>query len=119
MSTKEIAHQLVNYCRQGKDGQAVEELYHPQVTSVEMKGWPMEIVNGIDNIRMKHKMFNDSIEEIHSNEVSEPLVCNGYFSCVMSFDATFKGRGRSKISELCIYEVKEGKITREQFFYQN
>ena len=116
MSTKEIANQLVTYCRKGEGLKAVEELYHDQVTSVEMKGWPMEIVNGIDNIKMKHERFAASVEEIHSNEVSDPLVADNFFSCTMSFDATFKGRGRSKVSELCVYEVKDGKVTRNSFF---
>ncbi len=119
MSTQEIANQLVTYCRQGQGMKAVEELYHDQVTSVEMKGWPMEIVNGIENIKKKHEMFAASVEEIHSNEVSDALVADNFFSCIMSFDATFKGRGRSKMTELCVYEVNDGKVIREQFFYQN
>lgn len=118
MSTQEIANQLVNYCRQGQGLQAVEKLYHDQVTSVEISGWPMEIVNGIDNIKKKHEMFAASVEEIHSNEVSDPLVAENFFSCTMSFEATFKGKGRAKMSELCVYEVKDGKVIREQFFYQ-
>jgi hypothetical protein len=35
----------------------------------------------------------------------------------MSFDATFKGGGRTKMDEICVYEVKDGKIVKEQFFY--
>lgn len=117
MSTKEIANQLVNLCRNGQSMEAVNALYAPNVSSVEMKGWPTEIVNGIDNIKLKHERFDASVETIHSLEVSEPLICDSHFTCTMTFDATFKERGRTKMSEICLYEVKEGKIVKEQFFY--
>ncbi|MFM9653791.1 SnoaL-like domain-containing protein [Streptomyces galilaeus] len=32
-------------------------------------------------------------------------------------DATFKDRGRMTIEEVCVYQVADGKITLEQFFY--
>jgi hypothetical protein len=35
----------------------------------------------------------------------------------MSFDVTFKERGRQQMEELCVFEVKDGKIINEQFFY--
>jgi hypothetical protein len=31
-------------------------------------------------------------------------------------DVTMKGQERSKIAEICVYEVKDGKIISEQFF---
>ena len=35
----------------------------------------------------------------------------------MTLDATFKSRGRMQMEEICLYQVKNGKIVREQFFY--
>jgi hypothetical protein len=32
-------------------------------------------------------------------------------------DATFKGRGRMTIEEVCAYQVQDGKIILEQFFF--
>jgi len=32
-------------------------------------------------------------------------------------DATMKGMGRMKLEEICVFEVKDGKIISEQFFY--
>ncbi|MEO1258792.1 MAG: nuclear transport factor 2 family protein [Bacteroidota bacterium] len=117
MTTQEIANQLVELCRQGKDDQAVDQLYHENVKSVEIQGWPKEVVNGIDNIRKKHKEFQSSVEEFHKNEVSDPLVAGNHFCCIMKLDATFKKMGRIQMEELCLYEVKDGKIVKEQFFY--
>jgi hypothetical protein len=30
---------------------------------------------------------------------------------------TVKGQGRMKMDEIAVYEVKDGKIVKEQFFY--
>jgi hypothetical protein len=35
----------------------------------------------------------------------------------MGIDATYKGMGRQKMDEIALYEVKDGKIVKEQFFY--
>jgi hypothetical protein len=30
---------------------------------------------------------------------------------------TFKGAGRRMLEEICVYEVNDGKIVREQFYF--
>jgi hypothetical protein len=35
----------------------------------------------------------------------------------MGMDETFKGMGRNKMDEIAVYEVRDGKIVKEQFFY--
>ena len=35
----------------------------------------------------------------------------------MGMDVTMKGMGRQKMDELAVYEVKDGKIVKEQFFF--
>jgi hypothetical protein len=47
--------------------------------------------------------------------VSDPLVAGGSFACTMQPALTIKGRGRMTLNELCIYEVKDGKVISEQF----
>jgi hypothetical protein len=32
-------------------------------------------------------------------------------------DVTMKGRGRMNLEEICVYQVKDGKIVREEFFF--
>ena len=57
------------------------------------------------------------IEERHGGSFSDPLVSGRYFSVAMTLDATFKGMGRNLLEEVCVYEVKDGKIVFEQFHY--
>jgi limonene-1,2-epoxide hydrolase len=35
----------------------------------------------------------------------------------MGMDVTMKGPGRVQMDEIAVYEVKDGKIVKEQFFY--
>lgn len=117
MSTQEIADKLVSMCRVGQGTQALDELYAPNAASIEIPGWPTERVNGIDQLKAKHEQFFSNIEEMHSMEVSDPIVAENFFACTMTYDMTFKTGGRMKSSEICLFETKDGKIVREQFFY--
>ncbi|WP_317133178.1 SnoaL-like domain-containing protein [Mucilaginibacter limnophilus] len=66
----------------------------------------------------KNKEWFNSLSEIHSSVVSEPLVIDTHFTCTMTYDITMKEFGRMKFSEICVYEVKGGKIVYEHFFYR-
>ena len=56
------------------------------------------------------------VEETHGITVSDPLVATNSFGCTMRLNVTMKGRGPMDMTELCVYEVKDGKIISEQFF---
>lgn len=117
MSTKEIANRLVELCRTGQWGAAQKELYADNCVSIEPKGSPAELVEGLEAIIKKGEQFNEMVEKFNSLEVSEPLVAENFFSITMNLDADFKGMGRVVMEEVCVYEVVNGKIVKEQFFF--
>lgn len=120
INTRAVAKRLVELCRTGRFSQAQDELYADNAASLEPPGTPpgpLGSVQGMDAIREKGKAFDATYETIHGVTVSEPLVAGNFFSCTMGLDATWKGRGRSTIEEICVYEVRDGKIVLEQFFY--
>jgi hypothetical protein len=77
----------------------------------------MQTVEGLAAIKKKGEDFNNMVEEMHGGWVSEPLVGGNYISFAMGMDVTYKGMGRQKMEEIAVYEVKDGKIVKEQFFY--
>jgi hypothetical protein len=114
----EVAHRLVDLCREGKNVEAINELYDDNIVSLEPEGSPMggktvgkEAVLGSTN-----EWYN-SVQELHSAYISDPIVAGNFFACTMDIDATYKERGRNEMSELCVFEVKNGKIASSQFFY--
>ena len=117
MNTQEIANRLVDLCRKGDYETCYKELYAQDVWSIEPEGSPNEKVQGMEGIAAKGKQWSEMMEEFHGSEIGEPIVAGNHFSVTMMYDATFKERGREKMEEICVYQVKEGKIVKEQFFY--
>jgi hypothetical protein len=117
MSIHEVANRLVELCRKGQILEAQEELYGNEITSHEPAHSPAPHTIGKEAVLAKGKYFASSIEERHGGSFGDPIIGGDYFSISCSLDATFKGRGRSQINEICVFQVKEGKIIFEQFFY--
>ncbi len=118
MTTEQVGKRLFELCRQGQWEQAQAELYADNCVSIEPAGgqWP-ERVEGMEAIKQKGEQFNQMVEEIHGLEISNEIYGSNYIACEMTIDGTFKGAPRMKNTELCVYEVEDGKITKEQFFY--
>ena len=118
MTTKQVANRLVELTREGKFDDAIKELYAPGVTSHEPMGAPGPVlVEGHEAVLNKTQQFGEGMEEVHSNVISDPIVADNYFAVSMSMDITMKGMGRIHMEEIAVYQVKDGKITRDQFFY--
>lgn len=117
MTTTEVANRLVSLCRENKNLQAVEELYSPNILSLEPEGTPNEKAEGIEAVRAKTEGFFASVKEAHGGSVSDPIVAGDFFTVQMDMDITFHEIGRIQMNELCVYQVAEGKIVKEQFFY--
>lgn len=118
MTTQQIADRLVELSRTGKMDDAYGELFADHAVGIEPEGAPNPRTEGLANLYKKAEKFYEMVEEIHGITVSDPLVSDDYFSLEMTMDATFKGVGRNKSSEICVYEVADGKIVSEQFFYK-
>lgn len=118
MTTEEIANRLAAYCRKADWEGAHKELYAPNAKSIEpyaTEAFVKETV-GLDAIKEKGKKFDSMVEKVHSIEVSEPLVAGNSIAFRMGMDITMKGQGRMNSPELCLYQVKDGKIISEEFF---
>jgi len=118
MTTQEVADQLVNYMRNGQIMEAQAALYADDIVCIEPEGtMAPHITKGKAAVAEKGKQFASMIEERHGGSCSNPVVGGRYFSISMMLDATFKGMGRQVLDEICVYEVKDGKIVHEQFLY--
>ncbi len=117
MKTNEIAERLIALCREAKWEAAQKELYASDAVSIEAAATPVfaKETMGLAAIIEKGRKFDAMIEKMHALVVSEPLVADNSFACTMSLDVTMKGQPRMQMSELCVYEVKDGKIVSEQF----
>lgn len=115
MTTQEIANRLIELVRAGDFKTVYSELYSPDIVSVENDG---SKVNGLDGIAKKGEEWNASLESFNGSGIGDAIVSGNYFSLPMWMDVKFKGAPESvKFNEICVYQCKDGKVVKEQFFY--
>lgn len=115
MTTKQIARKLVAYCKEGKYQECYKELYSPNIKSIEPDG---HLAEGFEEIAEKGKEWNAAIKKFHGSTVGRPSVAGNYFTVPMTMDITYHGMKEPvHFEEICLYTVADGKIVREQFFY--
>lgn len=119
--TKEVANKLVSYCQANNTEACLNELYSTEAVSIEaaaMPGAESPETKGLDGIRAKHEWWNNSFE-LHSSKAEGPFLHgDDRFGVIFSFDATNKQNGeRESMTELGLYTLENGKIVKEEFFY--
>ena len=117
MSVQEVANRLVQLCREGKNVDAINELYDEDIVSHEPKGSPMKEKIGKDAVLDATNKWFESVKQLHNVHISNPIVAGDFFACAMKIDATYKEHGRNVMDELCVFEVNDGKIVNDRFFY--
>jgi SnoaL-like domain len=119
MTTQEIGKRYVALCQQGKFDTCLDELYSKNAVSVEaaMPAGMERTAKGLDAIKAKGKDWGES-HTVHSAEVTGPFPNEDRFAVRFLFDVTEKPSGkRSKMDEVGLFTIENGKITREEFFY--
>ncbi len=118
MTTQQVADRLSELFKEYKWNEAQDELFSEDAESVEPpQAQGLQTVKGLEAIKKKGEQFNEMVEEVHGGYVGVPIVAGNYIAVAMGMDVTFKGMGRKKMDEIAIYEVQDGKIVKEQFFY--
>ena len=118
MTTQEVANEVTKLCREGKWEEIYERFFATDIKSIEPEGSPLGSVVGLEAIMEKGKQWEAMIEEFHSSEISDPIVADNFFALTMKSNVTFKGQSEPMdTDEVCVYNVRDGKIISEQFFY--
>lgn len=118
MSTNEIAIKLAELCRQGKWEEAQKELFAEDAVSIEPHASPAfeKETKGLKAIVEKGHKFQGMLQELHKIDVTEPIVAADAIAFKLVMDVTMKERPKETWKEICVYQVKDGKIISEQFF---
>ncbi len=122
MTPQELGQKIVELCRQGKNQEAIDEFYSPNVVSIEAGGPPGmdRTMNGIQAIKAKNQWWVDN-HQIHGAEVRGPFPQgnNGHqFTVYFKYDVTPKQSGkRMTMEEVGVYTVDKDKVAKEEFFY--
>ena len=122
MTTQEVATRYHELARQGKWFEIQDELFADDVKSVEPADAPMRYrylrsAEGKANVRRKAEEWVSRVETVYNQYFTEPVVGGNHFALGWGIDADVAGLGRRKIDEIMLYEVKDGRVVLEQFFY--
>lgn len=117
MNTEQVSHELVDFLKQGNFEGAQKALFHPQVVSIEPGNTGLPKTDGLENVLKKGAQFRQSVAAWHGIAVSKPVLSKDHFSIALKVDLTFKGQKPSSLDEIIVYEVNDGKIVTETFYY--
>ena len=118
MTTQDVANRFNELAQSGQWGEIQNELFADDAVSIEPANSPgLKTAEGMEAIREKGKKFGEMVEEMHGGYSNEPQVAGNHFAIAMGMEVTMKGMGRVKMDEIAVYQVKDGKIAKEQFFY--
>jgi len=118
MTTQALAAELAELCSQGKFEDAQRQLFAEDAVSIEPHATPAfeKEIKGLDAILEKGHKFESMVQKMNALEVSKPLLAGNSFALTMRMDVNMKDGSHWDMTELCVYEVKDGKIISERFF---
>jgi len=117
MTTQEVANRLVEVCRTGDFEAAQKELFSNDIVSIEPHSTPdfEKETKGLDAVLEKGEKWKNMVSKVSKMTVSDPVVAGNSFACTMYMDVTMKNGQQMVMTELCVYNVKDGKIVSEIF----
>jgi hypothetical protein len=121
MTTQEVANRYYELAQRGQLEQIQDELYSPDALSIEPENdsdLPIS-VKGIAAMRQKEGQYFQLIEQMHGGFCHQPIVTTYNFACASGMDVTIKGKGRKMKEQIGVFQVENGKIIKEQFFYND
>lgn len=122
MTTQQVADRYYELAQQGKWFEIQDALFADDVRSVEPADAParyryLKNAEGKANVRRKAEEWVSRVEKVYDQYFSAPVVGGDRFSMAWGIDADVAGVGRRRIDEIMLYEVRDGQIVLEQFFY--
>ena len=118
LTTQEVAERFNELAKQEKWFEIQDELFADNVRSIDPPNSPyFRYAEGKADVRKKGEDWVKRIEAAHRRYTTEPVVGGNHFAVGRNVDITVQGFGRIKIDEIMLYEVKDGQIVLEQFFY--
>jgi hypothetical protein len=118
LTTQEVATRFHELAQQEKWFEIQDEFFSENVRSIDPTHSPyFGYAEGRAAVRKKGEDFVKRIQAVHSAHTTEPLVTGNHFVVGREIDITVQPHGRIQLNQIMLYEVKDGQIILEQFFY--
>lgn len=118
LTVQEVADRFNELAQQEKWFEIQDELFAEDVRSIEPShSRHPKLLEGKAAVRKKGEDWVGRVETFHEGHTTAPLVGGNFFAAARKADLSVQGIGRMKVEELMVYEVRNGRIVSEQFFY--
>lgn len=118
LTTQEVAARFNELAQQEKWFEIQDEFFADNVRSIDPPNSRyFGNAEGKAPVRKKGEDFVKRIEAVHRLHSTEPVVTGNHFAVGREVDITVQELGRIQINQIMLYEVKDGLIVLEQFFY--
>lgn len=118
MTTQEVAARFNELAQQEKWFEIQDEFFSDNVISIDPpNSLYFGYAEGKNAVRKKGEDFIKKIEKVHGTSTTIPVTGGNHFAVGRNVDITVTGFGRIQIEQVMLYEVKDGQIISEQFFY--
>lgn len=118
LTTQQVAARFNELAQAEKWFEIQDELFDDNVKSVEPANSPyLPDAKGKTLVRKKAEDWVKRITAVHTLTTTNPIVSANHFVVGRVMDTTVEGFGRVLINEIMLYEVQDGRIVLEQFFY--
>src|SRR5438874_4500192 len=118
MTTAEVANRFKELASQEKWFEIQDELFSEDVKSIEPPhATYLKNAEGKVAVRQKGENLVSKIESAEGSYTSEPIVSAHHFAVYRKLEITIKDHGKVRIDQIMLYEVRNGEIVSEQFFY--
>jgi ketosteroid isomerase-like protein len=118
ITTQQVADRFHELAQQERWFEIQDEFFSDDVRSIDPESSPyFGYAEGKAAVRKKGEDFVSRIEALHSARTTAPIVTGNHFVVGREKDITVRPHGRIQIRQIMLYEVREGQIVLEQFFY--
>lgn len=117
MTNQKIADRLVSLLREGQFNTVYDELFHKDAKHIEPQSEHFAQVNGVEAIKAKDAAMVEHVAEVNSMEVGDAIVASKHIAIPYKLSARLKNDEQLSMDEIIVYEINDGKIISEEFFY--
>jgi ketosteroid isomerase-like protein len=115
MNTQELAKAFTDMCAKGELEAAGKKFWSDDIVSREPMSGDMAELKGRKAVEEKSQWWNAN-HEVHDLKVEGPYVHGDQFVVRFKSDVTPKGQKRTRLDEVGLYTVRNGRIVEESFF---
>jgi ketosteroid isomerase-like protein len=117
MTVRDVAAAFAALCKAGDHQGAAAQFNAPDIVSLEDFEGPMARAEGAAAVQAKGEWWYGA-HEVHEAVTEGPWVHGNQFTLRFTIDVTERASGkRSRMDEIGLYTVRDGKVVEERFFY--